>query len=380
MGDKHLTAVVIGGGIHGVTASIALARNGVDVTLIEKNERLFQGTSGATQNRAHLGYHYPRSVATASECFEGLTVFRQRYPGALAYPKEAYYLIDKESSRVSVDQYRAFCDQMRIPYETAFPAERFLNRQAVAGSFRVPEPVFNLEVLADLLVGEVRELGIAVRTGWEVVEAAAVGDRFQVTAAWGRDRMRCEADILLNATYAYTNNILDMLGLEDEMTPYTLQYTEVPIARCEVEVPALTVMDGEFISVLPYGHKQDYVLVYDVVHSVVHRENGYLFNDGRRFPTNWASMIEHGQKYFPFIRNLAYVGSLWGARPIPVNAGGDSRKTRLVGHRHRGAYSILEGKFISAPLMADRLLDQLRTDGLLSGRSGLRLYRQAQSV
>lgn len=173
MGDKHLTAVVIGGGIHGVTASIALARNGVDVTLIEKNERLFQGTSGATQNRAHLGYHYPRSVATASECFEGLTVFRQRYPGALAYPKEAYYLIDKESSRVSVDQYRAFCDQMRIPYETAFPAERFLNRQAVAGSFRVPEPVFNLEVLADLLVGEVRELGIAVRTGWEVVEAAA---------------------------------------------------------------------------------------------------------------------------------------------------------------------------------------------------------------
>ena len=376
---KNLKAVVIGGGIHGVTAAIALAKHGIDVILIEKKGGLLQGTSGATQNRAHLGYHYPRSVATASECLEGLRVFRERYPQALAYPKEAYYLIENDSSRVSAEEFRAFCDQMRIPYEMRLPSDGFINRGSVIASFKVPEPVFNLEVLADLLESETIELGIRAHTGWEVVGVCILGNRFKITARQGAKLAHYDADILLNATYAYTNNVLKMLGLEDDMTQYILQSTEVPIARSDVEIPALTVMDGEFVSVLPYGHKQNYVLVYDVIHSVVHRENGYFYEDGREYPTNWTKMVEHGEKYFPFMRSLVYVGSLRGARPIPVSVNGDSRRTRVVAHKkYPGAYSVFEGKFISAPLIADRLLDQMRTDGVLSNTSSLRLCRGLQ--
>jgi hypothetical protein len=365
-GRKRPTAVIIGGGIHGITVALALAKSGVEVTLVDKREGLLRGTSAATQNRAHLGYHYPRSVRTAAECLQGLRVFQERYPQALAYPHEAYYLVEKYSSRISAGEFKAFCDEMRIPYEMRMPSNGFIHRDAVVASFRVPEPVFNLEVLQSLLDKEIGGLGIRVQTGWEVVRLDREAGRFRIRAKRAEEEAQQEADILVNATYAYANNVLKMLGLDEEMTEYVLQRTEVPIARSSTEVPALTVMDGEFVSVLPYGHKQNYVLLYDVIHSVVHREKGYLYDDAKEYPTNWDRMLEHGERYFPFLRSLEYVGSLWGARPIPVRATGDSRMTRILAHRKQpGAYSIMEGKFISAPLIADRLVAQMAQDGVV---------------
>ena len=91
------TALVIGGGIHGVTAAIALAKAGWAVRLFERNSALLEGTSGATHNRAHRGYHYPNSPGTAFECRQGLRYFTDNYPTALKEPVEAFYLIDKTS-------------------------------------------------------------------------------------------------------------------------------------------------------------------------------------------------------------------------------------------------------------------------------------------
>jgi glycerol-3-phosphate dehydrogenase len=282
------------------------------------------------------------------------------------HPNEAYYLIEKESSKVSPEEFRAFCDQMKIPYEIEMPSKHFVNKDSISESFKVPEPVFDLEILAGLLKDEASELGIRLRTGFEVVCFNIQGNQYIITARRNREQTNYDADILLNATYAYTNNILRIIGLEEDMTEYALQRTEVAIARSKIEIPALTIMDGEFISVLPYGREQNLVLVYDVIHSVVDKENGFFLDDTKKYPTNWNKMIAHGEKYLPFIRNLDYVDSLWGARPIPSRITGDSRKTRIRSHKKcPGIYSILEGKFISAPLVADRLIEQMRIDGFV---------------
>jgi len=63
-----MKASVIGGGIHGLTSAIALAKEGLEVTIFEKEKEILLGTSGSTHNRAHMGYHYPRSCETAIEC------------------------------------------------------------------------------------------------------------------------------------------------------------------------------------------------------------------------------------------------------------------------------------------------------------------------
>jgi hypothetical protein len=74
-------------------------------------------------------------------------------------------------------------------------------------------------------------------------------------------------------------------------------------------------------------------------------------------------MIEHGAKYFPFFRSMKYCNSLWANRPVPADITDDSRNTRTIKHDCMEAfYSILEGKFISAPLIAVQLVDQIVKD------------------
>ena len=81
-----LYALVIGAGIHGLTFAIELAKRGVKVTILEKQTNFLLGASSGTHNRAHLGYHYPRSLVTAKECLDGYRYFIENYPQALYCP------------------------------------------------------------------------------------------------------------------------------------------------------------------------------------------------------------------------------------------------------------------------------------------------------
>src|SRR6056297_1501597 len=131
-------AVVIGGGVHGLTSSIALAENGVDVTLLEKNYDLMKGTSGATHNRAHMGYHYPRSEETVAECQRGLKHFMTKYPLAIVGPKENFYLIAQDGSNTSFESYLDFCGRMELPYEVMLTGEGRWNDDSIEGGIKVP--------------------------------------------------------------------------------------------------------------------------------------------------------------------------------------------------------------------------------------------------
>ncbi len=369
-----LRAVVIGGGVHGLLSSIVLAREGIHVSLLEKETGLMMGTSIGTQYRAHLGYHYPRSPETVAECFEGLKFFKSKYPEALFYPEENYYLIAKEGSNTSYEGYKKFCDGVGLSYEEKTPQKSFWNKDSIDGYFKVPEPVYNPGILKILLERESFELGVEIHTQSRVVGFEERKSRYNIIShdvscegSLGKDK-RYETDIVVNATYAYTNNILKILGLEKDMTRYFLQHTEVVIARSREKIPALTVMDGPFVSLLPIMGEKDTGLyvVYDVVNSVLDREEGYFLDDTKRNVTNWNKMVEHGEEYFPFFGKLEYIKSLYGSRPIPVHVVGDSRHTRIKAHHEfPGIYSLFEGKFISAPLMAQRLVNKIKEDGII---------------
>ncbi len=361
-------AIVIGGGIHGITAALALAEADVDVTVIEANEELLQGTSGATHNRAHIGYHYPRSIETAQECLRGLEYFKLRYPGALYYPKEVYYAIEKDESKTSTENYMKFCDHMQIPYKFQWPSSEFLSKDHLDSSFLVPEPCFNLKVLSQLIEKEAARKGVTIKTGSTVIWSEPKEDgMYSVMIEKRNIKEQLRAGIVINATYAYSNNILNISGLEADRTQYYYHTTEVIVARSnKLRIPALTVMDGPFISVLPYAACEDLYLVYDVVYSVVHKQKGFLYEKPKKVASNWKKMIEHGEKYYPFIETLEFVKSLWGSRPVPADDTIDSRFTRILVHKASpGFYSILEGKFISAPLVAQELIGMIRKDGLI---------------
>lgn len=361
-------AIVIGGGIHGITIALALADTNVNITLIERNNKLLQGTSAATHNRAHMGYHYPRSISTAAECIRGLECFKLKYPKALYYPKEAYYAIAKEGSKTSADDYIKFCDRMQIPYRIHWPSSEFLSREHVDISVLVPEPCFDLGALKRLLEKELVQKKVKVKTSSNIIGAKwENNETYTVLIKNNNTEEQITAGIMINATYAYSNNILNVCGLAFDRTEYYYHTTEVVVARSrKPHIPALTIMDGPFISVMPNAGYENLYLVYDVMHSVVHEQRDFLYEEPEKLESNWRKMIGHGVKYFPFLEALEFVTSLWGSRPVPVDDTVDSRHTRVVAHKASpGFYSIMEGKFISAPLIAQELVGMIRKDGLI---------------
>jgi hypothetical protein len=352
---------IIGTGIHGMTSAIALAEAGFKVYVIDKNEDILQGTSGSTHNRAHVGYHYPRSIETAKECYEGLQYFKLKYPEALSYPKDVYYLIAK-NSKTTVNSFKQFCDDLSYPYEITLPSNEFLIKDNIENGFKVEEPVFNLFKLKEIFKKTAKEKNIEVYASTHFSYFDIKNNEYEVTCNRLGDVTKIYVDYIINATYAYSNNILKILDLEEDITEYVLQYTEVAILKTKKYVPSLTVMDGPYVSLMPYANLEpNLYLLYDVINSVVEKEIGYYFKE-KKIESNVKNMIKHCSSFFPF--ELEYVSSLYGSRPIPTNLlenKGDCRKTRIKCHKkYPRIYSILEGKFISAPLVAQNIVSLIQ--------------------
>jgi len=358
------TALVIGGGIHGLTSAISLAEEGLDVTILEKNENIMQGTSGATHNRAHLGFHYPRSIDTAIECIEGLKYFMKKYPESLVYPPETYYLIEKKS-KISFDEYKNFCDEIKSPYEIKLPPTKFLYMKNIDNGIKVPEPIFHIKKLTDALIKKVNERNINIQCYNEVIGFNKIKDKYRIICYDQKEKHLNDyiIDIILNATYKYSNNFLKILNLNEDMTQYYLQHTEVVVVRSKEPLPSLTVMDGKFFSIMSYASEEpNLYLLYDPIYSILEQKRGYFLKE-KTFNSNFKKMIEHGSMYFSFLKELEYVESWYGSRPIPVKITDDSRKTRIKSHKkYPGIYSILEGKFISAPLIANNFVSLLKKE------------------
>ena len=156
-------------------------------------------------------------------------------------------------------------------------------------------------------------------------------------------------------------------SVNEELSEYHLQTTEVAVVGSDKYIPPLTVMDGPFITILPNVGTEDEYLVYDVVHSVVSRERGLFYSKPEKVNSMWPEMLSHGMEYFPFMKDLVYKRSNIASRPILVKTeDSDDRQTKIREHNCRsGFYSILEGKFISAAVVAEKLINKIEEDGLL---------------
>ena len=58
--------IIIGAGLYGLYAALYCARRGQRVVVIERDGEPFARATYVNQARVHMGYHYPRSLATAT--------------------------------------------------------------------------------------------------------------------------------------------------------------------------------------------------------------------------------------------------------------------------------------------------------------------------
>lgn len=140
VGSKPKVAVV-GGGWYGCHIALTLRERGFDVTLFEKEQRLFQGASGNNQFRLHAGFHYPRSYLTREQIQNGLKEFNSRLPQFVRKLDTCVYAISSVASLLDFGTFLNIFKSENIPYETLYAHSYGISN--VEGAIHAPtEEVF----------------------------------------------------------------------------------------------------------------------------------------------------------------------------------------------------------------------------------------------
>lgn len=332
-----MRVAVIGGGLFGTIAATDLARAGAQVDLFEGRGDILEGASGRCQARLHRGYHYPRSDATAAAARDAAQEFAARFPTAIRTDAAHHYVI-AEDSKVSAEQYLAFCDRLGLPYQ-------IVDHPMVHGAqvtVRVPESFIDVDVLRRLLRADLARAGVDMRLDAYVRPG------------------QLDHDLIVQATYG-------------EAWPRPLQYEVCEVALVEVgryEGQSFVVLDGDHVSLDPYHGVH---MLYDVKHSVrwagegdaavpphlqeLADRSGIL----RSSPSNVNAMLEtagqHLRALDPLGRGVViYHGSMFSVRAVLPDVDATDERPTLV-ERDGNVVRILSGKMCTAVAAARKVTE-----------------------
>lgn len=289
-----MRVAVIGAGVFGATTAVELARSGAQVDLFEAGHDILEGATARCQARLHSGYHYPRSDSTALAAKVGAVEFAGRFPEAIR--KAQHHYVIAEDSKVSADDYLAFCDRIGLPYEVVEPT--LVHRAQV--TVKVPEAFVDVPVLRRLLKRDLLLAGVNLHLRHWADPASLRGYDLTVVATYGRPWSR------------------------------PLRYEVCEVALVELghyKDLSFVVLDGDYVSLDPHGAAH---MLYDVKHTVHSANVGYA-----------PAVPEH----------LVPLLGRWGAAPTKVSRFDDmldsaSRHLRMLGRNGQGV-AIYHGSLFS---------------------------------
>lgn len=246
----HVDRLVVGAGLFGLYGALVMARRGLRVALLDADQQPMMRASQVNQARVHNGYHYPRSLTTALSSVHYYRRFVRDFADAVNTRFEQIYAIAQSQSFMSSDGFEMFCRRAGVQCDPVDPLTWF-RRGAVESAYRTDEYSFDAERLRRIMTTRVTD---DPRVTWYQPARMSHVDRdadgFTVQLEDGR---RLRADGVLNASYAGTNQVLTLLGEEALALKYELCEIILTNVSDELRGVGLTVMDGEYFSLMPYG-------------------------------------------------------------------------------------------------------------------------------
>lgn len=242
--------VVIGAGIYGLYAVKMLAERGERVALVECEAAPFTRASYINQARVHCGYHYPRSIYTAAKSAHYFERFNMDFGFAIHDRFRKIYAISRANSLTNAEQFMRFCRHVGIRCDEINALDYF-RPGVVEAAFETEEYAVDLFKLRDYFMECLRQMpNVTFKFGHHLVRTENDGERYTL---FFRDRSPIRTPAVLNATYASTNQVSALFGFD----PFRIksELCEVILVRPSpaLENVGITVMDGPFFSVMPFG-------------------------------------------------------------------------------------------------------------------------------
>lgn len=358
--------IVIGGGIFGTLSALEIAKKGYPVLLIEKSSQLITGASLVNQCRVHMGYHYPRDEKTAIDSLHAKILFDKVFEKAIIKSVENHYLIARNGSLTTPEDFLVFCKKLNLPHKESWPRNSNISKDKIALSLKVPEPIFDANVIREILYKKIEEAPLVALSLLSKVTAIQQGaDGYDITYESGSKIETVHCAAVVNATYSNLNEINKLAGIPVEAYQYEL--CEVLVARTPWKNTGWAIMDGPFFGIMPFGFSKNHLL-YDVELSVLERMTGELpkfkfniehYDDAKRRAKRFDAYKEKWGSYIPEIEKCRHLSSMYIVRMVlPKKEKTDSRPTMLEELRP-GFWQMFSGKITTSVPQAIELSTEI---------------------
>ena len=366
--------LIIGAGMYGLYSALRCGRHGQKVLVLECDQGPFCRATYINQARVHMGYHYPRSFSTAIKSAHYFERFCKEYGFCNMTEFDQIYATGSHFSWTNASEFQKFCSSALIRCDPISP-EQFFNRGKCDGAFITKEYTYDAQVLKKWFLEQLDQYNnVQIIYNHRVSSISQEGSRWVVTAG----DIKVETPFILNASYAGINEIHRLAHFE----PFKIKYELCEIILCRVndqlKKVGLTVMDGPFFSIMPFGKTG-----YHSLTSVTFTPHDTSFSETPVFPCqqrsdgkcnsdhlfNCNECSVHPESAWPYMSQLArtflrpefqfsYVKSLFSMKPILLASEiDDSRPTVIRQFADNPTFiSVLSGK-INTVFDLDEVLD-----------------------
>ena len=237
--------------------------------MLEYDAAPFQRATYINQARVHMGYHYPRSLTTAVKSAGYFRRFVEDFGFCIHDRFEQIYATSDQFSWTNAKQFMEFCRAADIKCEEV-AASKYFKPGMCDGAFLTEEYTYDAKILQKFYEDElVQNPNVEMRFGARIERIVRNDKVFTVQL---RDGSYFEAPFVLNATYASVNQMIDRVeGIDKEL--FDIKYELCEIILCEpsanLKNTGITVMDGPFFSIMPFGLDGTYSL--SAVHYTPHK-------------------------------------------------------------------------------------------------------------
>ncbi|MDE7201578.1 MAG: FAD-dependent oxidoreductase [Lachnospiraceae bacterium] len=367
--------IIIGAGLYGLYAALYCGVKKQKVIVLECDAEPFQRATYINQARVHQGYHYPRSISTAMKSAGYFERFHKDFAFCINREFEKIYATSAKYSWSDGRQFKKFCEAAGIPCEEVYP-EDYFKEGMCDGAFITREYTYDAMLLKEYYLDKLSRLSnVKLLFHQNIATIEKDGDYYICQMVSGQIYL---APYVLNATYAGTNQILNMAGFES----FKIKYELCEIILCDandlLKKCGITVMDGPFFSIMPFGKTGMHSLtsVTFTPHTTSYEElpdfpcqRASKENCSRQHLGNCNDCIAKPDSAFPYMEKLAkkylrddfdftYKLSLFSMKPILMSSEvDDSRPTVIRVYTQKPTFvGVLSGK-INTVYDLDEVLD-----------------------
>lgn len=353
---------VIGCGIFGSMVAMRLAENGFNVTIYERNNECLAGASFNNQNRLHLGFHYPRDLKTAKQCIKGFDRFLNKFPECIVSNFPNAYFVSEKDSLTSEDAYIDFCNSLNIYSKPIRNTDVPIEVKNVAKGILCNEVVYDSNILRSSILEKINISSICLETKSTIKKIKKIGTKYILN-----ENDKKPFDVVVNCSYSDINRLTEQLGYEIDSVQY--EYTFIPIVKLNRERIGVTIMDGPFMTLLPFGKTNNFLL-YHVEHSVIARENAKKMNlswlDSDKSPLSKIDLKKHFEQmkksceyFIPELSNAKMVGVLQGPRMVKSKSEKNDERPSIV-NSYGNYFTVFSGKIDHSMWVADDVLNLIK--------------------